>query len=155
MAIKRVSNIEIENATLIFLNFKGEKSLYNAKGDRNFGVIIDDPELAKAMIEDGWNVRILKPRDEGDEPRYYISVSVNFNFWKQPEVFMICGRVKTPLDEESIDCLDAADIVNVDLTIRPRQWTDDDGEVRIKAYLQDLYVTIERSRFASKYEDME
>lgn len=152
MAIKRANNIEIENATLKYLNFSGKEGRYNREGDRGFAVVIDDPELAQTLAADGWNVRISRPRDENDQPFHYINVSINFNFWRRPEVYMICNGVKTLLDEESIGELDTARIVNADVVIRPRQW-DDNGETKIKAYLQELYVVIERSRFANKYAD--
>lgn len=149
--MKRVNNIEIENATLMFKNFSGiARSRYDREGDRNFCVVIDDPEQAQLMANDGWNVRILKPREDGEEPKHYLNVAINFNFWKKPEIYMICNGVKTLLDEMSVGTLDGAEIVNCDLVIRPRQW-DDDGETKIKAYLQEMYVTIERSRFAAKY----
>lgn len=66
---------------------------------------------------------------------------------------MICDGHKTRMDEEDLDILDGADIVAADVVVRPRMW-DDGGETRVKAYLQELYITIQRSRFAAKYADM-
>lgn len=147
---RNIGIVEIENAELIFRNFSGKEGKYNREGDRSFCVFIDDANMAQEMAEDGWNIRVLRPRDDQEDPRHYVSVAINFNFWKKPEVYLISGRSKTLLDEESIGVLDGADITNVDLVIRPRQW-DDDGRPRIKAYLQEMYVTIEQSRFAAKY----
>ena len=149
-----IENIYFENAHIIFKNFSGRETRYQKQGGvRSFSVLIDDPDMAQKLADDGWNVRILRPRNEGDEPNHCLDVTINYNFWRKPEIYMICDGHKTRLDEEDIDMLDGADIITSDIVVRPRQW-DDNGTPRIKAYLQELYVTIQRSRFAAKYADM-
>lgn len=146
--------IFIEGAELIrkFNNFSGRPAKFNNEGDRNFCVIIDDPDIATQLSEDGWNIRILKPRDEGDLPTNYLPVSLKYGQYP-PKVVLVTSQNQTNLNEETVGSLDFTEMSNVDLTIRPYTWE----EGRIKAYLDVMYVTVEedpdrmRDPFANKY----
>ena len=145
----RVSNINIENAKIIFRNFSGRGSKFNPEGKRNFCVIIDDDNLIEKLKADGWNIKMTKPRDPDQDPTAYIQVSVKFeNF--PPKIYMITSNNKVLLDEDSVSSLDWAEIKNADLIIRPYEW-EVNGKGGVKAFLKTMYVTIEEDIFEKKY----
>lgn len=148
MAFRNTKNLVIENAHIMFVNFSGIEKQYNAAGERNFCVVIDDPVTAQRMKEDGWNVRLYVPRDTDEKPFHYIQVKVSYEPARfAPHIFTYKGRVQTELDEETVGLLDHADITNVDVVIRPYEWEPG----RIKAYVKEMHVTLEESAFAHKY----
>lgn len=149
MTYKQTNNIMIENARLIFKNFSGEESKFNRGGNKNFCVVLD-PDMAQDLADEGWNVKYLRPREEGEESTPYLQVTVAYGNIP-PKVIMIAGRNKTPLDSFSVGSLDYAEIKNVDLIIRPYHW-EVNGKQGIKAYLKTMYVEIEQDAFASKYD---
>lgn len=138
----------VEDAQIIFRNFTGKEGQYNRQGDRNFAVILPE-EIAVQMLEDGWNVRYLEAREEGEVPTPYIQVAVNFKN-RPPRVVLLTATSRTQLDEDSVEVLDWADIRTADLIARGYDW-DVNGKTGTKAYLQSLFVTIEEDALEQKY----
>jgi hypothetical protein len=150
----RLPELVLENAKIIFVNFKGREGMYNREGDRNFCVLLDE-EIAKQLDRDGWNVKALRAREEGDPDQPYLQVSVGFKAF--PPRMVLIGeksRRRTELDEESCEIIDHVDRVNVDLVIRPYRW-EVNGRGGIKAYLKTIYVTIAEDPLDLKYGDMD
>lgn len=149
-------NVTIENAEILFRNFSGKETQYTPAGTRTFNVKLD-PELAKQMEEDGWNVKWREPRGEHAEefePFAHIQVVARYDKGRPPRVVMITSRNRTPLDEDTIDCLDDVEIKQCDLIIRPYTW-EVRGEKGIKAYLKTMFVTIQEDYLELKYAEEE
>lgn len=143
----------LENVRIVFRNFAGKAGTYNREGDRNFYVLLND-DVAKAMEEDGWNVKWLRPREEGDEPQGSLPISIKFNRGRPPRVVIVSSRGRTTLTENELEILDWADISNVDLTIRPHHWTVGE-KTGTKAYLKTMFVTIIEDELELKYADLD
>lgn len=151
--IETGTTVLMEGVKLIFLNFSGEVSEYNQQGHRTFSVLLDD-EIAKAMEEDGWNVKYLKPREEDEEdaaPQAHLPVRLNFE-GRPPKVMLVTSRKRTHLDASTVGMLDWAEISNVDMIIRASVW-DVNNKQGIKAYAQSMYVTIVEDALDLKYSD--
>lgn len=149
----RNDNLIIEDAKIIFRNFAGRETQYNREGDRNFSVIIEDPDMAAKLIEDGWNLKLLKPKDEDDEPVYHLKVVVNMDSEWPAKLFLVNRRGRpNQLDEDTVRKLDTMELENVDLTINGSKW-DVNGKSGIKAYLRDLYASQVEDVLARKYSE--
>ena len=140
----------IEDARIIFRNFAGKEGQYNREGDRNFAVVLPE-NLAGKLLEDGWNVRYLKAREEGESDTAYVQVAVNYSN-RPPRITMITTTNRTVLGEESADVLDWMEIKTADLICRGYEWTVN-GKSGVKAYLQSLFVTIEEDELDQKYSE--
>src|SRR3954453_22806423 len=98
------NTVLMEGMRIIFRNFAGKEGQYNREGDRNFGVILP-PDVAEAMLNDGWNVKYLKPRedDEDQEETPWLSVSVAFDKGRPPTIVKITSRGSTKMEEDEVE----------------------------------------------------
>ena len=138
--------LQIDDARIIYRNFSGAPSKFNREGDRNFAVVIDDEDICDALVNDGWNVKIKPPREEGDNPFMFLPIKIKFND-RGPRVYLKTGRNINKLDEETVSILDNVDILSVDLDVRPYDWEVNGKEGRT-AYLQSMQVEQEIDRLS-------
>lgn len=144
--------LQIDDARIIFKNFEGRGDKFNREGDRNFSLLIEDPNTADALIKEGWNVKIKPGRDEDEGDFMRLPVKVKFTDYG-PNVYLVSGGRRVELDEESIACLDNIDIESVDMDLRPYDW-DVNGRTGRTAYLQSMQVIQRVDRFAERYARM-
>lgn len=142
--------IKIENARLLFRNFTGLEKAFNAEGERNFSVILPE-DLAKKMIAQGWRVKQLKPREDGEEGDYHIKVKVNYKTGRPPRCVLISSQNKNDLGEDEITIFDQIDIKVADLIING-YWSDMAGG-GYGAYLKTIFVTINEDELEQKYDE--
>lgn len=146
---KKLDNVIIEDAQIRFRNFSGKGDKFNPEGKRNFCVLLDEP-LANALKSDGWNIKYLRPRDEGDKPQPYMQVNVNFDGYQPPKIYLITGKGKTLLDKDTVSTLDWAEIEKVDIIINPYVWDTGDKQ-GVKGYVKTMYVMIAEDELDRKY----
>lgn len=153
---QQLDPVLMEGVRLIFRNFRGEGGKFNQEGSRNFGVVLPNDDVAERMLADGWNVKYLDPReDDEDQVRVpWLQVKVGYGKGRPPKIVQITSRGKTHLTEETIDGLDWAEILNIDLIVRP-YFYDVSGRQGISAYVQSMFVTIEEDALEAKYADLD
>lgn len=152
MARNRDEEITIEGAQVVFRNFAGDEKQFNRAGDRNFCIILD-PGLAEELERKGWNVKFLRAREEGDEPRPYIKVKVKFGDYP-PRIVFLTLNGRNAIDEDLAEEIDRLEIENYDVTIRPYDW-DVNGNTGRTAYLKTMYVKILEDPLDVKYANWE
>lgn len=148
-----IKPLNLESVRIGFRNFEGREGPYNKAGERSFAVFLDR-ETAEQLASEGWNVKFPKepqgrvdPDEELRDP--YIQVSVSFDHYPA-NVFLISNEKPTRLGPDEAMTLDWAEISNVDLVLRPYEWSVN-GNSGIKAYLKSGYFTIIADKFAQKY----
>ena len=152
MRITTVPNghLQIDGARITHKNFTGVKTMYNAEGNRNFSLIIEDEETANQLKEQGWNIKIKLPEEEGDVPFMYMPVKVLVNEYG-PSVYIQSGAALNKIDSSEIGRLDKIRIASVDVDIRPFDWTMPNGTSGRSAYLQGIVAVQRVDRFAERF----
>lgn len=153
-----ITPIEVENAEIIWTNFKGEENANNREGNRNFCWKIVDPELAQRLAQLGWNIKHHDPREDGNPEEFdYLPVFIRFDV-VPPDIYLIKDGVASdiPLKEEAIGTLDGKKYRHLDLVIVPYFWEYPKGSPHakrgIKAMLSEMYVETDVSgRFRNKW----
>lgn len=147
---------DVASGAIRFRNFSGKAGMYNTEGDRNFCLLLT-PEDADEMIQEGYNVRFLRPRDEADEPQPYIQIKVGFGGkGRPPKIVMISNGKKTQVTEDTVSNLDWAEIEKADISINPYTYSNvGPGKASgVKAYLKTMYVTLAQDDFEDRYVDI-
>lgn len=148
--------IAIENTKFIFrTNFSGDPDRDTYGSDaRRANIIIPDIAQAQMLIDEGFNVKVTKPR-EGEEdgfiPEYFVAIGVNYDSNWPPKIYLVSGNANPVLlDEESVSSLDMCQVQNVNVVLNPYQ---NQKTGRKSLYVRTMYVEqdINDDPFASRY----
>ncbi|MBP5597969.1 MAG: hypothetical protein J6Y02_21555 [Pseudobutyrivibrio sp.] len=140
-----------------YRNFEGRPSDVNpAGGDRSFGVVIDDPELAQQLAADNWNVKTITNRDNNREYMFGVKangedlhwIPVKVKYKKRDGTFAIPPKIairtknnEVYYEENQIQELDSAELVDVNLIINASRKTVN-GKEYTTAYLKSMIATM-------------
>ena len=148
--------ISIENTKFIFkTNFAGDPDQDTYGSDRRkANIIIPDEEMARELLAEGFNVKQTKPKDPDDEgfiPRYFISITANYDSDWPPKIYLVSGKAApVPLDETSVGIIDKVYVTNVNVILNTYC---NPKTKKCSLYVKTMYVEqdIESDPFASRY----
>jgi hypothetical protein len=143
----------IDEARIMFRNFEGKPGQFNAAGQRNFHVLLPQ-DVAQELEKDGFNIKYLKPREEGDIPQAHLKVNVKMDSNIPPKIFIVTSKGRRQLTEDMLQMVDWADFANIDLIFSryKRDWPD--GRTTVTAYLQTFFGTIREDELELRYADV-
>jgi len=143
----------IDDARITFRNFEGAAGQFNAAGQRNFHIVLPE-DVAQDLIDDGFNVKVRPPREEGDTPFIHLKVNVKMDSRIPPKLFIVTSKGRRQLDESMLQQLDWVDFAKVDLIFSryKRDWPD--GRTTVTAYLQTFFGTIREDELERRYSDV-
>ena len=121
----RTNLVIIEGAKFIYdTNFSGDPKRDRFGNDqRKANLVIPDIEQARRLINEGYNVKLTKPREgeeEGFIPRYYVVIKVNYDSSWPPKIYLVTEEENaTLLDAESVSVIDDMWVESVNVVLNP------------------------------------
>lgn len=140
---------DIDGRSIRFPNFSGRAiPPFNPEGKRTFCIDILDPEFAKELADEGWNVRYdTKEREDGMKYPPNLKIVIKYGN-SQPRIMMEQAGNKVWLDEETIGDLDNMEIIRiVEMEVRPYNWQQPSGASGVTAYLNKMRIEVARDMF--------
>jgi len=158
--ITKPDKLHLKNVQILWPNFAGAEKPYNKAGDRNFHILLPDWELAKAMADQGWNVKVMPKREEDEPDQWHIKVKVNLSSKNQypPRIIKVTmdenGQPvkRLALDATTVMLLDILRIQWADVTLSPWVWSYQNKQ-GISAYLEVMYAVTEDNPLDTEWDD--
>lgn len=115
----------VEGTKFIYeTNFSGDPKRDRFGNDqRKANLVIPDIEQARRLIDEGYNVKLTKPREgeeEGFVPRYYVCIKINYDSPWPPKVYLVTEEGNaTLMDGESVSVIDDMWVESVNVVLNP------------------------------------
>ena len=143
-----------------YRNFGGRPSTVHPNGGvREFGVFIDDPEVAQYLAGLGFNVKTFTNRDgANDDDMHWMSIKITYhdrkgNPLKYPPVFVIrTAGNECYYEENNIKELDENELENVNIRFSPHE-SDVGGKHFVTPYLNLMKATMIEDDFFDDFDD--
>ena len=126
----------LKDCKILFPNFRGRQTKYNPEGNRNFNAKIDDPAIAQALANDGFNVRLLNKLNDEDPDTWGLKITIRYNKDHpeyNPQVKEVFEDRSANLDDSNIHALDDMTINKAIIEFRP--FVYDEVAHKCSAYL--------------------
>lgn len=159
---KWIEEVELEDVKVkwVFSHMDGREDTFNAAGEHNFQIILDE-DMADKLRSEGWAVRTMDGYEEGDPQEHLLKVTISDRFG-MPKVYLLKGTRKIQLygrKPGDIYIPGLADIrrdtcERLDVIITPSRWETKTAS-GITAYVKEMYAKVKESRFAAMYADYE
>ena len=143
-----MASIKIENAKIMFRDFAGKVDEYNPTGKRSFCVILDE-DMAQQFQDDGFNIKVTKPKNADYFPVKYLKVNVSYKV-SAPLVRCYFGNKYRDYSENTLMAIDHMNFENVDLVLSVSRGMYL-GKPYTTAYLSEFHGVVKESPYASKY----
>ena len=153
IARQQAKTILIDDVRVMFRNFSGQPGQFNAAGQRNFHVLLPQ-DVATDLEGQGFNVKYLKAREEGDIPQAHLKINVKMDSNIPPKIIVVNSKGRRQLTEDMMDMLDWADFARVDLIFSRYERTWPDGRTTVTAYLQTFFGFIKEDELEQRYADI-
>ena len=133
----RVFDLDFENVRIVSRDFAGENY---GPDQRQFKVVIEDPEIINNLRNDGVNVWCPERQNPDDPPVGYLTVKVSFRFLPHPKIALVTPEGNFQVfNESNVREIDKAWINGVELHVHGSTWERPNGQKGVSVYL-DTFV---------------
>ena len=137
LIIRDDTHLIFDNAKLFFCNFAGKAQKMNDKGKRNFRVRIDDPDIARELMDRQVRVRLEKKWHEDDPDTWSVKVIANYDGNYPPKIKSITSTKIETMNRDNVGELDQRGVIDHAKFEVNLSWYDD---TELKKRMRCMYL---------------